>query len=241
FKFVKPWLDNYKKDLRRFSILAFVFCLFMAFMSETVFGVSDITGAFVAGLLLSGNRRSSYIIGKFETISFMLLSPVFFASVGLKVSVDGMNTTIIIFMIFLLLVAVLTKIIGCGLGAKICGYTNLQATKIGVGMVSRGEVALIVATKGMALGLMLPEFFAPIVIIVVVTTIITPIMLKMVYKYQEKMLQAEDVMDSSLVERHQEKDAIEFITQGAIEKHEEMKKELEDNKKASKKANNEDS
>lgn len=223
-KFIKPKLDSYKKDLRRYSILAFVFCLLMAYVSERFFGVSDITGAFVAGLLLSGNRKTSYMIGKFDTISFMLLSPVFFASVGLKVSVAGMNGSTLIFTIILLLVAVFSKIIGCGLGAKLCRYTNLQATKIGVGMVSRGEVALIVATKGAALGLMVDAFFAPIIIIVVATTILTPIMLKLVYKYQEAhTIQPDVVVDSPLIEQHQESAAIEFITQEAVGLHEDIK------------------
>lgn len=63
-------------------------------------------------------------------------------------------------------------------GAKMCGYTNLQSTKIGIGMISRGEVALIVASNGAALGLMVQEFLAPVVIVVVVTTIITPVLLQ---------------------------------------------------------------
>ena len=70
---------------------------------------------------------------------------------------------------------------GCGLGAKLCRYTNAEALQIGTGMVSRGEVALIVASKGSAFGLMGSVFFGPIVIMVVTTTIITPILLKLVF------------------------------------------------------------
>ena len=127
----------------------------MAYVSEHFFGVSDITGAFVAGLILSGTQRTSYIISRFDTVSYMLLSPVFFASVGLKVTVDSMSSPILIFTLIILVVAILNKVVGCGLGAQCCGYTNLQATKIGIGMISRGEVALIVASKGAALGLSL--------------------------------------------------------------------------------------
>lgn len=205
-KFVRPWMNSYRKELQRFSVLAFAFCLLMSFMAEHVFGVSDITGAFVAGLILSGTRRTPFMITRFETVSFMLLSPVFFASVGLKVTIDSMGPSVLLFTLLLLIVAVVSKIIGCGAGAKLTGYTNLQAAKIGIGMVSRGEVALIVASKGAALGLMVPEFFAPIVIVVVVTTIITPIMLKLIYKYQAVH---EEAVHTSLLARMTEKHAIE--------------------------------
>lgn len=224
YKFGRPWLNKYKKDLRRFSLLAFVFCLLMAFISEYFFGVSDITGAFVAGLILSNNKKTAYMQGKFDTISFMFLSPVFFASVGLKVSVDSMSMQILWFTVLLTLVAIVTKIVGCGMGAKFCRYTNLQAAKIGIGMVSRGEVALIVATKGAAIGLMVDTFFAPVIIMVVATTILTPIMLKLIYKYQAAH-QAEPVIESALVERHQEKNQIELLTQQVVNMHEDMKEE----------------
>ena len=181
-KFVNPWINKYKKDLRRFVILAFAFCLLMSFSAEYFFGVSDITGAFVAGLILSNNKKTSYMLNRFDTVSYVLLSPVFFASVGLKVTFSNMSATVVVLTVLLLVVAILSKMIGCGLGAKICKYTNLQSVKIGIGMISRGEVALIVATKGMSMGLMKDEFFAPLVLVVVATTIVTPILLKLAYK-----------------------------------------------------------
>ncbi|MBE5040088.1 cation:proton antiporter [Ructibacterium gallinarum] len=225
YKVITPWLNRYTKDLRRFPILAFAFCLLMAYCSERFFGVSDITGAFVAGLILSNNRHTTYMQARFDAISFMLLSPVFFASVGLKVTADHMNGTLVLFIVLLTLVAIVSKIIGCGLGAKLCRYTNLQATKIGVGMVSRGEVALIVASKGATLGLMVNEFFAPVIIMVVATTILTPIMLKMVYKYQAAR-QSEPMMESALVERFEEKGYLEHMTQEALRRHEDMKEQI---------------
>ncbi len=224
FKFVRPWMNSYKNDLRRFSVLSFVFCLFMAYCSEEWFGVSDITGAFVAGLILSGTKRTSYIISRFDTVSFMLLSPVFFASVGLKVTLNSMDSSILIFTLLLLLVAILSKVIGCGLGAKICGYTNLQSTKIGIGMISRGEVALIVASKGAALGLMVNDFFAPIIIVVVVTTIITPILLKLIYKYQAKHYE-DPVYATTLIDTMSARHDFEMLAQKASEYHADTKQE----------------
>jgi Kef-type K+ transport system membrane component KefB len=87
-----------------------------------------------------------------------------------------MNLSIILFSALLLIVAILSKVIGCGLGAKICKFSNKDSLRIGVGMVSRGEVALIVASKGAAVGLMKDEYFAPIVIVVVVTTLLNPLL-----------------------------------------------------------------
>ncbi|MGG5460266.1 cation:proton antiporter [Clostridium sp. B9] len=178
--------ERYQRDMRRFVILAFVFCLLLSFMAEEFFGVADITGAFIAGLVISDSNRTKYLNSRFETLSYMLLSPIFFASIGIKVELTTMSKTILIFTVLLLLVAILSKIIGCGIGAKICRYSNREAIQIGTGMVSRGEVALIVANKGIAMGLMLPEFLAPIVIVVVITTIITPILLKIAFRDKSK-------------------------------------------------------
>ncbi|WP_447407417.1 cation:proton antiporter [Clostridium perfringens] len=178
--------ERYQRDLRRFVIIAFVFCLLLSFSAEEFFGVADITGAFIAGLVISDSNRSKYLNSRFETLSYMLLSPIFFASIGIKVQLTAMTKTIFIFAILLLLVAILSKVFGCALGAKLCKYSNREAIQIGTGMISRGEVALIVANKGIAMGLMLPEFLAPVVIVVVVTTIVTPILLKVVFNNKSK-------------------------------------------------------
>ena len=182
YKGHKAWSGRAEKGLRRHAIIAFVFCLIMAYIAEEVFGVADITGAFIAGLIISNTERSTFIQIKFDTLSYMLLSPVFFASIGLKVILPKMNVNIIIFAVLLVIVAIVTKIIGCGLGAKMCHYKNYQCKRIGVGMISRGEVALIVASKGEALGLLGANFLGPVIIMVVVTTIITPVLLKIVFK-----------------------------------------------------------
>ena len=102
------------------------------------------------------------------------------ASVGLKVSIDSITPSLLIFAVLLCLVAMLTKVVGCGLGAKVCSCNWKESLQIGVGMISRGEVALIVAQKGYAAGMLDDTLFAPIVIMVIVTTLITPILLKLV-------------------------------------------------------------
>lgn len=178
----KKWTDNNPVKLRRYVIISFAFCLVLAFCAEEFFGVADITGAFFAGLAISGTKKADYVSKRFDTLSYLLLSPIFFASIGLKVVLPSMNAEIVLFTVIICLVAVFTKVIGCGLGARICRYSNKESLQIGVGMISRGEVALIVANKGEAVGLMSDKFFAPIVIMVVLTTIITPVLLKLVFK-----------------------------------------------------------
>ena len=201
------------KDLRRYVIVAFVFCLLLSFGAERFFGVADITGAYFAGLIICNTQRSKYISSRFETLSYILLSPIFFASIGLAVELPSMTVSIVLFSLILLIVAILTKIVGCGLGAKLCGYTNEESKQIGVGMISRGEVALIVANKGSALGLMSSVFFGPTIIIVIVTTIITPILLKIVFNREKKaMLQSVNI-DSPLVRNFNESEELEMIEQ----------------------------
>lgn len=178
----KKWTDNSAVKLRRYVVISFVFCLVLAYCAEVFFGVADITGAFFAGLALSGTKKSEYISKRFDTLSYLLLSPIFFAGIGLKVELPTMNGEIILFTVLLCVVAALTKVVGCGLGAKICKYTSKESLQIGVGMISRGEVALIVANKGEAVGLMSDKFFAPVIIMVVFTTVVTPVLLKLVFK-----------------------------------------------------------
>ena len=181
YKLFNKWVDKYDIDKRRFVIVSFIICLLLSFSAEEFFGVADITGAYIAGLVLSSNKETIYITKRFETLSYILLSPVFFASVGLNVKLPDLNGEIVIITIALIVVAILTKIIGCGLGAKLCGYNNMESIQIGSGMITRGEVTLIIASKGLALGLMSSYFLTPVILMVVFTSIFTPILLKIVF------------------------------------------------------------
>lgn len=184
--FFKKWRESSNENLRRHNIVTFVFCLLLSFSAELFFGVADITGAFVAGLAVSGLKKNEYVVNRFSTLSYMLLSPIFFANIGLAMTLDGLTGKLIVFMVLLMIIAVLTKIIGCGLGAKLMRYTNKESLQIGIGMISRGEVALIVANKGASVGLMDEKFMTPLVVTVVFTTIITPILLKFVFPKKKK-------------------------------------------------------
>lgn len=186
FYFVFERLTAEQKERRRYVVIAFVFCLVMAYAAEHFFGVADITGAFIAGVVLSNTKQVHFINRRFEILLYTLIAPMFFASVGLSISKIEINGTILLLTATLLLVAILSKVLGCGLGARISGCKTKESIQVGVGMISRGEVALIVANKGLILGLLPQLFTAPLVLVVVVTTVITPVLLKIAFQGKKK-------------------------------------------------------
>lgn len=231
---VLTWYENrFKKNLHRFPLLAFVLCLFMAYGAEELFGVADIIGAFSAGLIIANTPKGAYIESKFEPLSFLLLTPIFFASVGLKVVLPEMTPTIILFTIALVVVAVVSKLIGCGLGAKLCGFSNRKSLQIGVGMVCRGEVALIVANKGAAIGLMPEQYFGPIIIMVVLCTVLTPIFLKIVFKKKKGQMvpEALEISNNALIDRYEMPERMEEMAEADANRY----MEEQENKKKAKK------
>lgn len=171
---------------RRVAIFAISFCFLLAYISEVGFGIADITGAYFAGVMLCQSKIKDYVDVKIHDVSTMFFSSIFFASVGIKVSLDGMGLRTWMAAVILTLVAILTKLIGCGLGAKICRFTWKESLQTGIGMISRGEVALIVAEKGRQSGLIDDKMFAPIILMVIITTLVTPVLLKMSFRTKEE-------------------------------------------------------
>lgn len=174
-------VDNKYPHTRRIPIAAMAFCFLMAFAAKRFFGIADITGAYVAGIILCSIRDSSYIERKVDINSYMLFGPVFFASIGLKTSLDSVTGSIILFSIGFVLVGLISKIIGCGLMAKLCKFNGNDSLKIGVGMMTRGEVALIVSQKGLSVGLLESVYFTSVILLIIVSSIATPIILKLLY------------------------------------------------------------
>lgn len=174
-------VDQRYPHTRRIPIAGLALCLSMAYIAEKYFGIADITGAFVAGIILCSIRDSKYIAEKMDINSYMLFGPIFFASIGLKTDIGDLNVSILVFAAAFIIVALLTKIIGCGLMSKVCGFSWADSLKIGVGMMTRGEVALIVAQKGLAVGLMSPVYFTAVILLIIISSIITPIILKVLY------------------------------------------------------------
>ena len=181
-------VDSRYPHTRRIPIAGLALCFGMAFISEKVFGIADITGAYVAGIILCSIQDSDYIAEKMDINSYMLFGPVFFASIGLKTNISNLNLSIIIFSICFVIVALLTKIIGCSLCAKAFHFNWSDSLKIGIGMMTRGEVALIVAQKGLSVGLLTPVYFTSVILLIIVSSVCTPILLKVIYGRDEQKM-----------------------------------------------------
>lgn len=183
---VFQWIDARHPHTRRVPILALAFCMAMSYIAEQFFGIADITGAYLAGLVLSNLRDAPYIERKMDINSYIIFGPLFFASIGLSTDVGEMDTKLMMFTFVFVVVALLAKIVGCGGMARLCGFNGGQSLKIGVGMMNRGEVALIVAQKGLALGLLNSMFFTSVIILILVSAIVTPVILKLLYQRDER-------------------------------------------------------
>lgn len=174
-------VDRRYPHTRRIPIAALAYCFALSYIAERYFGIADITGAYVAGIILCSINDSTYIERKVDINSYMLFGPVFFASIGLKTNIDNVTESILLFSLGFVVVGLISKIIGCGLMAKICKFNNNDALKIGVGMMTRGEVALIVSQKGLSVGLMEPVYFTSVIFLIIISSISTPIILKVLY------------------------------------------------------------
>ena len=184
--FVFKKYDAHHPHTRRIPILGLALCFAMAYVAEVYFGIADITGAYVAGIILCSLKDSEYIAEKMDINSYMLFGPVFFASIGLKTDISGFSSSLVVFCIGFVLVALVTKIVGCGLMARVLGFKGYNAVKIGVGMMTRGEVALIVAQKGLSAGLISSEYFTAVILLIIISSITTPIILKLLYAKTDK-------------------------------------------------------
>ena len=182
FKF----LDKRSFHHRRIPIFGLALCFIMAFCAEKFFGVADITGAYVAGIILCNLRDAEYIAGKMDISSYMLFGPVFFASIGLKTTFDGFTLQLLWFSLAFVIVAMVAKVIGCGLMAKIWKLKWKDSLKVGVGMMTRGEVALIVSQKGLSVGMMAPQYFTSVILLILCSSVMSPIFLKLLYHGEDK-------------------------------------------------------
>lgn len=176
-------IEKKSPHTRRIPILSIAVCMLYAFVAEKVFGVADITGAFMAGLILSVNHPSAeYVDRRVSISSYTMFAPIFFASIGIKITLNGFGLDILWFALSFVAVAIISKIIGCGGMAKAFKFSAKDSFRIGIGMIARGEVALIVAEKGIAGGLLDARYRVVVVLLVLISSLIAPIILKLLYK-----------------------------------------------------------
>lgn len=180
--FVFKKIDQKYPHTRRIPIMGLALCFLMAYLAEEWFGVADITGAYVAGIILCSIQDSDYIAEKMDINSYMLFGPLFFASIGLKTSIEGLDVSLLLFSAAFVVVAMAAKVIGCGLISKVLRFSWKDSLKIGLGMMTRGEVALIVAQKGLSVGLLSSVYFTAVILLIVCSSVLTPILLKLVYR-----------------------------------------------------------
>ena len=171
------WYDNRHPHSHRIPIYGLGVALIFAYCTERFFGIADITGAYIAGVIFCNLNDAPYMEQKIDVNSYMFFSPIFFASIGLKTNLSSLSMELLWFSIAFVLVGCLSKIIGCG-GISVClGYNRKEAMQIGLGMMVRGEVALIVAQKGLAVGMVQAEYFAPVILLIIVSSMIVPVLL----------------------------------------------------------------
>ena len=172
------WYDKRHPRSHRIPIYALGLALIFAYCAERFFGIADITGAYIAGIVLCSLKDASYMESKIDINSYMFFSPVFFAGIGLKTDLSGMSTEILWFAIAFVIVGCISKIIGCAGVSKLLKYSWKESYQIGLGMMVRGEVALIVATKGLSTNLIDSKYFTAVILLIITSSMLVPILLK---------------------------------------------------------------
>ncbi len=167
---------------RRFPEFVFIFAMMVAFfyaMVAELIGLSAIVGAFIAGVAIEGvivRHGKNYKEG--AEYLHIIFASIFFVSLGILVDINALSIELILFLVVLTIVAVLTKLIGCSVPAKLMGMSNRNSFIVGIGMSPRGEVAMIVALIGLNAGLIGQSIYAVIVLMSLITTMITPLVLR---------------------------------------------------------------
>ncbi len=166
---------------RMLPIFGVSLCFLFSYASEKWFGVADITGAFIAGIVLSGNPESNYIERKSDIMGYMIFTPVFFANIGITTDFSGISGSVALFGICFILAGLIGKVIGCGGASLLCKYGTRDSLKVGIGMMARAEVALVCAQKGVEYNMIDQSIMPFIVVLIIVSSFVTPIILRKLY------------------------------------------------------------
>lgn len=175
-------LEKYYPHNRRMPIFSLVICFLFAYAAEAIFGIANITGAFMAGIIFSTMKSRDYIGHRIDIGAYLVFAPVFFASIGINSAIPCINKNIVFFGITMVIIALLTKLIGCGLGARLCKFSKRDSVLVGLGMMTRAEVLLIAVQRGITNNFISSDFMPFALAIVILSSLITPILLKVIIK-----------------------------------------------------------
>lgn len=175
-------LDQKYPHHRLIPIISLALCFLIAYVSERYFGIADITGAYIVGLILSTNPDCQYIDRKTEILGYMIFVPLFFGNIGLSTQFSNFNVSMLLFGVLFIVAGMVGKVIGCGGAALLCRYSFKDSFKVGVGMMARAEVALVTAQKGVEYGIIDTSIMPFIVLLIIITSFVTPIALQASYK-----------------------------------------------------------
>ena len=181
------WEEHKFPHKRRTSIYAFGMCFLFAFCAEKFFDIAAITGAYMAGIMLSGLEDTQFVDRKVVVSGYMIFSPIFFSYIGISANFSGLSWSYLLFGLTFVALGIIGKIIGCGVMAKPFGFKTKECATIGCGMIARGEVALAVYSSGSALMMAegTPGRLDPLVatiMLIVISSILCPILLKLLFK-----------------------------------------------------------
>jgi Kef-type K+ transport system membrane component KefB len=166
---------------RRLLQVALIYCFVSAIFAEEM-GVAAIIGAYFTGVVFSTTHYRNQVSHEVQRVAYALFTPIFFVHIGIAVKMPPFTMGLAVLSIALTAVALLGKVIGAGLGAKISKFSNEEAMQIGLGMMPRAEVALIVANLGLSMKIINQELFTTVIVMVIMSTIVTPIFLKGAFK-----------------------------------------------------------
>jgi len=176
------------------ATLAIVVLLFYGIAAELIGGMAAITGAFLAGLMFGRTAEKSVIESNLHSISYAFFVPIFFISIGLSVDLHSINLASLWIIAAITVIAVIGKIVGSGAGALMAKFSPKEALQLGIGMISRGEVGLIIAKIGLDEGYLSNELFSSVIAMILITTVITPPLLR--WSFSERKKKKADVVPS---------------------------------------------
>ena len=193
-------LSQRRPRAHRLPIFAIALCFFYSYAAQKWFGVADITGAYVAGLVLSTAAARNYIDSKIEISTYLFFEPVFFANIGIGMigklagASSSFNTIWIGFGVLYIVVALLSKVVGCGIGALAFRYNFKDSLRTGVGMMARAEVALVCANIGIEEGLISVNIMPFVIILIIVSSMLVPALLKLLYRHEAPIMDPQDII-----------------------------------------------